>query len=682
MRYSIALLLLVAFPKIGTAQLKCCYQITAVDTRTGLISAVDPTTRATVQFQIRDRLTLSKVRVNQQVYVDLAARQVGLDGRQACCAILGQAVGAPAPTTSAPPAPTVASQRSTAPTVAIATSLPTIEYGPPQKRTAVRGAATNRFESVPVSTTVAGRGVTGTSLHLRGLKAVEQAPGLPDGARRLLVMATRRLPRDQSDHFIVNPQMAQQWIATHPVPDDVKATEPKEKKCGNWYDSWDCATEAVSDEWDRAHDHAVKEWDHATEELSDAWGTTQACFTERTLSLSKIPVQFAITPKWSVDLEGSGSKGAATGTLKGSVGVGIPIQADFDARVDLFYIPCLPFAVRPKALAADGVLTVGEALTAAVTATGGFKKTFTIPPSGGPVIPIQVYPIVIAGVPVSELDVSVYIEGNIEVSATGKAEGRFQLENAHPTAFDFACDGGGCKGTSKGLPAPTSTSQGAQLEGRVSVKPAIYTALQLDFNYQALSARAGPQPYLLGVASGCGATVTTQVAGASAATTATSSALTGDLDWGVELRAEALVFRKIVGNPFVKRLMPARHIWFKDLASGGSSAFIPAIQSPSTVTTAQPALYRVRMPTCYPFTDKVQYKVTWTGTATAAAPTGCSWQAGQGRCDFDPTRDLLLTLTWSSAGPQTLSVVAVRDEHGRVFGPTPAATQVAVTVNP
>jgi hypothetical protein len=625
-------------------------------------------------------LALAKLRLNQQVYVDLAARQVGLDARQACCAILGQPAAA-APTRGPAVAQTAGEARPT-PAGTAGNALPTIEFGPPQKRTAVKGAPTVRFEAVPVSTTVGGRAVSSTALHLRGLKAVEQAPGLPDGARRLLIMATRQIPKDQSDHFIVNPQMAQEWLATHQVPDDVKPTEPKEKKCDNWYDSWDCAGQAVSDEWQRTYDHAVKEWGNATATLADAWGTTTACFTERTLSLPKIPVQFATTKGMSVDLEGSGGRGAATGTLKGSVGIEIPIQADFDARLDLFYIPCLPFAVRPKSLAADGVLTVGETLTASVTATGGFTKTFTIPPTGGPVIPIQVYPIIIAGVPVSELDISAYIEGNVEVSARGKAEGRFQLENAHPNAFQFRCDGGGCRKDWKALPAPTSSSQGAQLEGRVTVKPAIYTALQLNFNYQALSARVGPQPYLLGVAEGCTGTVTTQVAGASAPVTQASQALTGDLDWGVELRAEALVLGKIVGDPYVKGVLSDRHLWFKDLAPGGSSAFVATIQSPATVTATKPALYRVRMPTCYPYTDKVKYRVTWTGSAVAAAPTGCTWQAGRGSCDFDPTRDLLLTLTWSAAGPQTLSINAIGDVHGRTFAPTPPATQVAVTVSP
>jgi hypothetical protein len=693
-RRLIVLLALSLAPRLVAAQLKCCYQITGIDTRTGVVSAAEPATRATLQFQVRDRLLLAKLRANQQVYVDLAARQVGLDARQACCAIVGTpsvsatarapapAAAAPAPAPAAPAASAAAAgpQRTT-PRAAISTNLPSIAYGTPRPATTPRQRAQSRFETQSVTAAVGGRTVTGGVLHLRGVKAVEQAPGLPDGARRLLVMATRRVPRDQSDHYVVNLELAQQWIAEHAVPDDIKPTEPKEKKCDNWYDSWDCAGQAVSDEWQRAFDHAVDEWDRATKKLADAWETTQGCFTERTLTLPNIPVQFGIKPSMKIDLAQSAGRGSAKGTVGGSVGFGVPMQADLTARLDLFYIPCLPFAVRPKALAGGGVLTVGEAFEGKVTASGAFKKTFTIPPTGGPVIPIQIFPIVIAGVPVSEVDVSAYIEGNIEVSADGQVEGSFQLENSHPTEFSFSCDGKGCSAKSNRLPAASTSSQGAQIEGRVSVKPAVYTAIQLNFNYEALSARAGPQPYMLGVASGCGAVAASQSSGG-ASTNQSNYLLSGDLDWGVELRAEALVLKKIVGSPYVTRVLHEKHVWFRDLAPGGSTALAAVVTPPAQVEPGKPALYRIRMPTCYPYPDRVQYRVSWTGNATPAAPTGCTWQAGAGTCQFDPARDLLVSLTWPAAGSYALTVTPVRDAHGRSFAPAPAPTQVAVAVTP
>ncbi|MGI8401233.1 MAG: hypothetical protein ACR2NS_06460, partial [Gemmatimonadaceae bacterium] len=305
--------------------------------------------------------------------------------------------------------------------------------------------------------------------------------------------------------------------------------------------------------------------------------------------------------------------------------------------------------------------------------------TFKIPPTGGPKTPIQMIPIVIAGVPVAELDVSAYIEGNIEVGGSGKADGHFELNNPHKATFAFACDGHGCSSGNRQLSDPTTVSESAEINGQVFVKPSIYTALQLDFDYDLLSARAGPQPYLLGMASGC-IEGSAQQASNGTSTSEENHALTADLDWGVELRAEALVANKVVGKPWVPSLI-ARHLWFRDLAPGGSTALIANVQGASTAAAAMAASYRVKMPTCYPYTDRVLYQVSWTGGATPANNPACQWQANRsGTCQFDPTKDLLINLTWPSPGSWSLTVRPVSDEHHRTFSPAPQATQVPITV--
>ncbi|MGE0552092.1 MAG: hypothetical protein AB7R55_01555 [Gemmatimonadales bacterium] len=696
----IAISALLALPARAQAQLKCCYQVTAVDTRTGLVSATEATTGSTLKFQVRDRVLLARLRVSQQVYVDLSARQVSLDGRQSCCAVVGTPVTAapraasPPPTAVPPPAPAPGARAQVPSPVARvggAYPKPSIAYGTPYKPTTTRVPSAARVQSRSVTGIVNGRSTTGTVVEVRGRKGIEQATGLSPGVRTLLGMHVRTLAVGEPATYLVNTQLAEQWIQTHPVPASMKPIEPETDDgddC-NGVISMNCAQQAVEQtleqawemtaaEFERFRKRATDAWNDGAKQLSLAWNETQACFTEDVLSLPDIPVRFAITPSMAIDLEQSKSKGSASGSVKGRVTVGIPMEADFAAQLDLFYIPCLPFAVRPRALSADGVMTVGEALAATVTATGSFRKQYTIPPTGGPVIPIQVFPIVIAGVPVSEIDVSAYVEGNIEVSADGQADGRFQIESANPTRFSFSCSGSGCRAAAKGAPAPTSASQGAQIQGRVSLKPAIYTALQLNFNYQALSARAGPQPYLLGAAWGCGAVAASQTSGGPT-TAQTNHALTGDLDWGVELRAEALVMRNVVGSPFVTSLMRGKHLWFRDLAPGGSTAFVPLVTSPSQVVAGQPVVYRVRMPTCYPYLDKVTYQVSWTGNATPAATAGCQWQSGRGACSFAPGADLVLSLTWPAAGSHSLTVRAIGDGHGRAFAPAPPAAQVSVT---
>ncbi len=689
-----------------------CCSITTVEAATGVVTGTITANGNVFQFKVTNARTLATLRVGQGVFANFRTRQVSLDGRTACCAITSGPNAptaapaprppAPAPTPAArqapppppppPPAPPAAPRQpaaravNAAPiTAAMVNVLPAVTFGPPVARTAQRTRAASRFQTASVTTQVAGRSVSAPVLYLRGLKAVGEAPGLPPGAKRLIEMLVRRTPLDQSDHYMVNTQLAREWIAAHPVPDDVKPTEPKEKKCGNWYDSWDCAGQAVSDEWKRTFDHASNEWETAKETLADVWETSLECFTERTIS-GNIPVEFDITPSMTVNLSQSGSKGSAQGTVSGSATIGIPMRSNVAARLDLFYIPCLPFAIRPKALRGSGVLTVGQELKTIVSATGSFNKTFTIPPTGGPVIPIQVFPIVIGGVPVAEMDVSAYIEGEIQVSAEGKAEGQFQVKNSNPTEFSFGCSGRGCTARSLRQPAATTTNESAQIEGTVTVKPAIYTALQLDFNYEALSARVGPQPYLLGMASGCAAAAGSQTAGG-ASTSQENHVLSADLDWGVELRAEALVLGKIVGNSYRQELMAKKHLWFRDVAPGGSNALVAMVESTGPPVAGQPTNHKVRMPTCYPYTNRVTYQVNWTGGATpapapAGRPSACSWNAAQGNgtCTSSPAQEFVISLVWPNPGNYALTVVPVKDAHDRVFTPAPQPTRVSVTV--
>ena len=671
------------------AQATPCCGIVGIDLATGIVTAKVTATGYHFEFRVTNQRTLASLKVGQGVYANFAGKQASIDGRTSCCAITsGPTAPATAPAVRPPVPPPTPRAADPAPAVttaispSILNSLPAVTVGAPIPRTALRGRATSRFQTASVTAQVGGRNVTAPVLSLRGLKAVEQAPDLPEGARRVLEMLVRRVPPGESDHYMVNTQLAKEWMASHkPVPESVKPTEPKEKKCGNWYDSWDCAGQAVNDEWQRTYDHAVDEWKDAEKTLAEAWETSVGCFTERTISTGDFPVKFAITRSMTVNLSQSGSKGSAQGTVSGTATLGIPMQSDVTARLDLFYIPCLPFAIRPKSLSGTGVLTVGQELQTTVSATGSFNKTFTIPPSGGPVIPIQVFPIVIAGVPVAEMDVSAYIEGEIEVSSAGKAEGQFRIKNSNPTALTFSCSGKGCSASSKGQPSATTTNESAQIQGTVTVKPAIYTALQLDFNYEALSARVGPQPYLLGEASGCAAAAATQTVGG-AANSQENHVLSADLDWGVELRAEALVLGKIVGNSYRTRLMNDKHLWFRDLAPGGSNALVAVAESTGPQAAAKPAGFRIRMPSCYPYPDPVEYRLTWTGNATPQPRPGCQWQPGAGTCRFDPAKDLVIGLTWPAPGAYSLTVVAVGDDHKRTFAPAPAPAPVSVNVVP
>ena len=583
-------------------------------------------------------------------------------------------------------------------------NLPTISYGPPQPRTladyaqhsAPMLARGGKVASRQLATRASGQNVTRKMLHLRGLNDIEQVDevDLPDGAKRLLLMHIGKIAANESDHYIVDPQLAAEWLKTHPVPEDIKPAEKqKEKKgCSTRHISMKCmqnegeqALDKASEEWEKLRRQAEEAWNQAADQLTKSWQEAQGCLVDRTLSLNDIPVKFEIAPSMSIPFEAASKNAVASGVANGNVALRFPMQGDFKAQVDLFYIPCLPFVIRPKALAANGVMTVGEDVKANVAATGKFSRRFKIPPSGGPVIPIYMIPIIIAGVPVAELDVSAYIDGTLDVGGNGKAEGSFQLTNANTLDFSFACDGRGC-GPGARQPskpgAPATTSESAQLEGVVFVRPAIYTALQLNVNFNALSARAGPQPYVLGTMSGCTQAAAQQTTG-KASTSAENHVLTADLDWGVDLRAEALVGGQIVGKSWVSRLLKQRHIWFRDLAPQGSTALTAEVTGASQVTVAQPATYSIKMPSCYPYTDLVRYRVSWTGDATPAANPQCTWQAGksEGMCTSNPAQESAIILSWPTAGTYSLTIVPVGDEH-RDFEPDPKPRQIAIVVTP
>jgi hypothetical protein len=593
-----------------------------------------------------------------------------------------------------------------------------VTYGEPIVVQQTRKAGTKgpRVETQRVTARISGRDQSADVLMIRGLDGIEKAPGLNEDARTLLKMHVKTLRPGESNSYIVDPRAAEAWMKAHPLPANLVMSPMSctnqfmnqvaydvcmaqyrawqaangggggggggDSDCGNMFESVNCFGETVQDigegfseGWQAMWEAANRTWDHWTGEMEKAWDAGAGCFADHTLPGPTTPVKFAINPSMPLSLEKGASKGGAAGSVKGTVRLGVPIEADFKARTTFFYIPCLPFVVRPRNITADGQITVGQQLNVAVEANGAFKTTLTIPPSGGPQIPVVVIPIIIGGIPVAVLDVSAYIEGEIDFESIGKATGQFTLTTSHRSAFDFTCDGDGCDGNEKGNTAPAQSNESAQIEGQVTVRPGIYTAVQLSLNYNVLSARAGPQPYLLGVASGCAAISASQTSGTTTGVDQ-SSVLTADLDWGAKLRAEALAGGQRIGKRWETKLMKERHIWFKDLAQGGSSALQPAVALPAAALAAQRTDFKVRMPSCYPYAEKVQYQISWTGGATPTG-SGCSWQAGAGTCWFDPAEDLPFSLTWPNAGTYTISVTLAKDEHARPFG---SATRVQHTV--
>ena len=704
----LALAVLVTRPSSAAGQqLGGCCVITAIDAANAVVSARDTATGNVFEFKPRAAALLGSMRVGQRIQANFARNQVSVDGRSVCCTITkgpaasgavrpqpaqpggAQVAGAQPPGRQASAEPRGGLRDAAASVGRLTNSLPQVTYGEPipaPPATSRRSGPLSGIATRTVTAKVRGRETTAQLVHLNGRDAIDKS-GLPEGPRNMLAMHVRTLKEKDSQYYIVNPQLAAQWAAEHPQAEKYKPKkeEKNDSECGKqsingYIDCGNDAVEATREEIERARKRAQDWYDESMDKLAREINEAASCFADHKISGPATPVKFTISPRMSVDLEQSGSRGVAKGTAAGTVSLEIPMQSDFEASMEFFYIPCLPFVFRPRSISADGTLTVGQQLTFDVTANGSFEKRFTIPPTGQPQIPLYVIPIVIGDVPVAVIDVSAYIEGEMNVKGEGKATGRFTLTNSNRSTFDFECDGGGCKGTSKGNSAPVTTSESAQIEGQLSAEPGIYTALQLSFDYNVLQGRAGPQPYLLGVANGCGAMSATQQSGGASAV-ATNAALTADLDWGVKLRAEALAGGQRIGDRWETRAMEERHIWFRDMAPGGSTALVPDVTGAAQAAVGQPAVLRVKMPTCYPYADRVHYKVTLSGNASATIGGGTctAWLGGVATCIGNPAQDLVLTATWPSAGAQTVSVQLLRDRH-RVFTPALAARLVNINV--
>ncbi len=200
----------------------------------------------------------------------------------------------------------------------------------------------------------------------------------------------------------------------------------------------------------------MDEWKRAEETLADAWDATQALFHRADAFPQRHSSEVLHR---SHDDDQPGAERFARERHRVRCGAASAwasrLSADFKARLDLFYIPCLPFAVRPKSLSAAGVMAVSEVLTTSVSATGRFNKTFTIPPSGGPVIPIQVFPDHHRRRAGGRAGCECLHRRQHRGHAEGAAQGQFQVTNADRTRFDFSCNGSGCRPTRRGNPRLT-----------------------------------------------------------------------------------------------------------------------------------------------------------------------------------------------------------------------------------
>lgn len=684
------------------AQTPACCSITGVERGTGVISAKVNASNQAFQFKMNNAKTLATVRVGQAVYANFRTGQVSLDGRTQCCTIVTGRPVAPPPPPPPPGGLVAGAAQSIDPAVLRA---PTLTFGlprpiPPQgNRVAMLNATLlqrgERFDirEFRITATAAPKRM----LHLQGLDGIDNAPDiLPEEIRGVLQIHARKTPKGQQTQYIVDPEMVGKWAAEHPNARDIKPKSAKKKCKGSEWErlrcrtqkQWDKLEDLADDQWDKLIAQATEQWEEIAEKLNYCTTSTDG-WKDHALTGPLSRVQFSSTPSIPLSASRSGEAGSLKGSVTVTVNVGVPITGDVLVGTEFFYIPCLPGVYRFKSIVTEGTLTIGEKLGVSVQAQGAFNKTL---PVGEMQIPLYVIPIVINGVPVAEFDISAHLEGNVVVDIKADARGQFTLTNTHTVTFKVDCSGRRCSSEDRKEGGPsvssaTTTTESAGVRGVVTVTPKLYTALEANFDINVLTARAGPEPMLIGEGAGCLGATGTQTSGGGS-TRAQGGSLMADLDWQVDFRAEALVLDDDIGDPYTTTIRKREHLWWRDLAPGGSTALVPSVTGPEQATIGQPAIYAVRL-VCHPWSRPVKYRITWTGNATPGVVPGsgsptCTWQGGSqggsGDCRFAPDQELKFRLSWAAAGAQTVSVAVIGDTHVPTFTPAPPPGKVNVTV--
>jgi hypothetical protein len=68
--------------------------VTAIDARTGVVTAVNGARSLTVQFKVANAVTVKALKVGQVVSADVGAKKVSINHQEPCCAIVGVKNGA------------------------------------------------------------------------------------------------------------------------------------------------------------------------------------------------------------------------------------------------------------------------------------------------------------------------------------------------------------------------------------------------------------------------------------------------------------------------------------------------------------------------------------------------------------------------------------------------------------
>jgi len=562
----------------------------------------------------------------------------------------------------------------------ISMAPPTISFGAPQ---------TPAPDLVVPGASRASGGANARIVRLQGEAGIQAAASLPQGARDFLILHARALPQGQVAAYVVDLDVANDFFQRHAEPASVHAaaTANNDSHTGCNAVSVNCAKEAAQHAADEIKRQAQDAWKSVVGDVTRDWNVVADCFSDQNLPVPDVPIRFSKTFGFPITI-GTDRRTNTLASVSGTLDLSEPVDVDLTAHIGIAYIPCLPYALRPTSIGANGTLEYDERISANMKAGAAFSYIAAVPPGGGGDFPITAIPLLVNNQYVARLDISLYLDGQVTFDSTAAFSGTIGAELKHRAQLGFRCSGNGCDLQVVPYEELIGT-ESVRLEGRMKVRPAILAAVEIAFNGDLLATRAGINPYVQGEIIGCAAGAAKQSTAGGGADQ--SYALTADFDSGVEALAEAKAGPVQVGSKHWKD--DQHHIAFRDLAH--STALQPDVSGKTEAVAQQPVALQLKMPSCYPYSEAVEYQLDWAvdgasrdaGRATAASVTkiggssgaGCSLGSDSGRCSGDPRKGTLVNLAFPGAGSYPVRVSPIRDTHGRDFSGVPA-TQHVVTV--
>jgi hypothetical protein len=324
-------------------------------------------------------------------------------------------------------------------------------------------------------------------------------------------------------------------------------------------------------------------------------------------------------------------------------------------RTKVFWV-CVPYGVRLQHVRAVGSVSLNNTIN--LTGTVNYANPNPIDyeianPSLGGIFfmlgPVPVY-----------IGFSLPITVGLEIKASVSGQVQYRGGASITGSFDYLCTPSNCTGynTLQTTTQNIANPLGASISGRI--EPSLYAevaARAFLYTYHIAYVQVGVRGYLHGDLWGyygntCGDADQN-------GHFETVSALTFGLDWQIAIVAKA---DTLFTSPWKSTLWKSKrwYIGYWDLIGSGSTALTPMIDGPATVNVNTGASYKIRMRPCWPYTDNVDYTMDWGDggglTNHSGPPAPPSWQP------------VLASRVWTTLGPKTMTLTALRDAHGRTFG--------------